>query len=159
MKVDFETLATILVFIINSVGLAALWRELEKDEIKEIKDDLGNAIKSNISNYGYVIRKRKKLSGLLISIWMILLHIINLIILIGLLLVLILGPENVFTDPIDGSLAEPLTQVERVLYWIWFGSFLLAYIIRGLVPTLDLIKLYIKSGQWLKKNEPKRKAT
>ena len=157
MKADFETIAAALAFIINGAGMAALWRILEKEETKEIRDKLSGAIKTKTSDFGYVKRLHKKLWSELIPIWLFLLHIVNLAILIGLMIILILGPERVFAPQNGATLSEPLFPFMRVLYWVWLILFLFAYIIRGFMPTLKLLKIYVKSNRWLRNNEPKRR--
>lgn len=159
MKADFGTLAAVFGFITNSAGILALWSVLQRDEIKEVKSALSSGIETKLANYGFISRQRKKLRSELFSIWLILLNLFNIIILLSLLLILILGPERIFSPQTAGAVAEPLLLWERVLYTVWFISCTLAYIIRGFMPTLQLWKLYTDSGKWLSENEPKQRPT
>jgi ABC-type Na+ efflux pump permease subunit len=157
MKADFETIAAALAFIINGAGIAALWELLERKETKETRDDLSEAIKRKISDYGYVKRLRKKLWSELLPVWLVLLHVVNLTIFIGLSIILIRGPERVFSPETAATLAEPLFPLTDVLYWVWLVLFLFAYIIRGFMPTLRLLRVQVKSSRWLRRNEPRRR--
>ena len=158
MKADFETVATFFGFILNSAGMAALWSTLEKDELKKTAAELKDVIKTKISNGEYVSKHHDDLKRKLLSPWIILLHIFNIVLLLGLLLVLIIGPEKIFRGESQEALGEPLSTWERIIYWFWFGFLVLAYIIRGLSPSMRLVNIYSKAKEWLKENAPKKKS-
>lgn len=156
MKVDFETLAAAITFIVNTAGVATLWWLLERSELNELKSDLGEAIKTNTSDIGYVKRLRRKLRWELVG-WMLLLHVVNLGIYLALLAILLLGPQMLFSPSTAGALAEPLTPWEKVIYSVWLAISGLVYVARGVAPTLGFVALCVKAGRWLRTNERKAK--
>jgi len=157
MKADFETFAAAIAFIVNGAGVATLWSLLQRNELKQIESDLSEEIKTKTADYGYVMRLRGKLRSELFSLWLFPLHFINFGILLSLVVVLAIGPENIFSTSTASSLAEPLLLWEKVLYWIWFALCTLAYVAKGFSPTSRLLSLFLEAGRWLRDNEPKKK--
>ncbi len=157
MKVDINTIGPVIGFIVNGVGVAALIALLQKDELKNLQSNLTTALGELHPDYaGYVKRHRRMLLWELLSPWTLALHLINLGIYAALLLILSVGPEKLLSSQTAGALAQPLTSLEKLLYWIWLVSSALAYVARCLVPTVGLVRLYRKAGEGVRSNGPKK---
>ncbi len=156
MKADFETIAAVLSFISNSVGIALLHFVLQQDKLKKNVSEIEESIKSKMSDYHYLKRKRKSLIRMLWNPFLYILHLLNLSILTAIVIVLIYGPIVFFGAEPSSSLSEPLTTTEERLYIIWLLGGLIGYSLKGIIPTFALFSLSFKSKKWLKTNEPSR---
>lgn len=159
MKVDFETLAAIMSFVMNAAGVATLALLLSDKELIELYEELSKTIKTRLSNYGFVLRKRQNFGKTIFSPLVILLHLFNLVIFMALYLILIIGPENIHAAIFSGTIAEPLTLLEKIIYMTVISLNLLAYLSRCFVPTIRYLALYRKTKNWLNQNEPHRSST
>jgi hypothetical protein len=159
MKADLNTLGPVIGFIVNGVGVATLAALLDRSDLKDLQVKLSNALAEVYPDFGYVKRHRRKLLWELLSPWTLALHVINLSIYTALLLILLIGPEKLFSPETAGALAQPLTGLEKLVYWIWLVLSALAYIARCFVPTIRLVKLYRKAGKGIRSNGPKKQKT
>lgn len=163
MKADFGTLEALVGLALNSAGLAALGGLLARDEVRELVKELREAISQNLGDRRptpeFVRRKREALGRQLFSVWMLLLHLLNLGILVALAAILVIGPQNVF-DPVEGELAEPLTPAQLVVYGLWLVLNLIAYLVNGVSPTRRWWRLWCEAKAWLAKHEkqPRKKS-
>lgn len=159
MKADLNTLGPVIGFIVNGVGVATLAALLASSDLKDLQAKLSNVLAEVYPDFGYVKRHRRELLWELLSPWTLALHVINLGIYVALLLILLIGPEKLFSPETAGALAQPLTGLEKLLYWLWLVLSALAYIARCFVPTIRLVKLYRKAGKWIRSNGPKKRKT
>ena len=159
MKADLNTIGPVIGFIVNGVGVATLRALLERSDLKELQGTLSAALAEVFPDHGFVKRRRRLLLWELLSPLTLALHLINLSIYVALLLILWIGPEKLFSPQTAGALAQPLTGLEKLLYWIWLVVSLLAYIATCLVPTIRLVKLYKKAGEGMRRHGPKRRNT
>ncbi|MBI2839442.1 MAG: hypothetical protein HYX75_14095 [Acidobacteria bacterium] len=150
MKVD---LITLFGLVLNSTGWAVLWALLERKEMQDLAAQLRDAIKpdwsENAPESEYVAKKLKPFSGQLFSIWMFLLHFLNVAFLATIVVVLFVGPEEIFTSA-QGEQPEPLALWQLCLSWVWFGLNLLAYMARGVGPTVNFFMLWQQAKAWLR---------
>ena len=159
MKADLNTLGPVIGFIVNGVGVVTLAALLDKSELKDLQATLSSALAELYSDYGFVKRHRRKLLWEILSPWTLALHVINLGIYAALLVVLLIGPEKLFSPETASALAQPLTGLEKLVYWIWLVVSAVAYIARGFVPTIRLVKLYRKAGKGIRSNGPRKRKT
>ncbi len=153
MKADFETVAAVVSFITDAGASGGLIAFLERADFKEVQDKVREKIASRLSDPGYVREKNKSLGRLLFSATMVVLHFINVIILVGFLVLLILGPDNLPPRLLAGTTAEPLTPWERILYTGVLVIAVAIYVFRCAAPTCQALSLYIKAKAWLKEND------
>ena len=154
MKADFSTLAVLFNLILQSAGLAALGSLLSRKGVEDLVADLRRAIGPDRGDERpdekYVARKVKALRGELFSTWMVLLHLMNLGILVAVVVVLVIGPEVVFSSA-EGELAEPLSPAQLAVYWVWFALNVIGYVVKGASPTVQWFRLAYAAKAWLKK--------
>lgn len=160
MKADFETIAAFGALFLNSAGVTALYRLLDRDDAKKAAQTLREAIKPDLTalrpDRTYVANARAAVARELYSIGVILLHVVNLAILVTLAVILWVGPDQVFSAEEEGALADPLTSPLRVAYWVWWGLNVIAYVVSGVSPTLAWFRLWRKGKAWLKNDAANR---
>ena len=162
MKADFGTIATLFGLFINSAGLGALASLLGRKETESLVGTLGQAVakdrRDERPDARYVKIKLRSLRGQLFSAWMFLLHFLNVGILVGMVVVLVIGPNEIFS-PVEGELAEALTPAQLAVYWVWFALNVIAYLVKGVSPTVQWWKLVRGAQEWLKNHEtrPRRR--
>lgn len=159
MKADFTTLSALFAFILNGAGLSALYHLLTQSDTKETVSALRGAIAKNLGDERpgpkHVRKKVEALGAELFSFWMVLLHFLNISILVALVIFLIMGPDKLFSQA-EGELAEALTPVQLVVYWTWFFLSLIAYMIKGVSPSLKWWRLWREGKAWLREEEGRR---
>ena len=157
MRDDFETLAAVISFITNSVSIASLIYILEKGGLKKIKAELETLIRSKMSDYYLLKQKYHSLIEYLKNPFLYISHLLILFVLICLVIILLRGPGVFFNPDTSSTLSKPLTQAEKIIYYIWLLGGLISYTLKGIIPTCELVLLRNQSKNWLAKNEPKIK--
>lgn len=149
---DFGTLAAIIAFILNSASVATLVNLLGKPEVSNVSGEIREEIGKANADPGFVKRRTKKLLGIILSPWIILLHLINLGIYILLGFILVVGPEKIPVQWQSGTAAEVLTPLEFLIYSLWLIISILVYFINAIIPSFRLIHLYSRAKRWLRLN-------
>jgi len=155
MKASFETLAAIIVFVMNAAGLATLIGLLNKTEIKDLAAELRPTV---MSEHGYIRRKRDKFAKMIFSPYIILFHLLNLAVLCALILALVFGPDKLLAGHSPASVAQPLTPLEEWIFLFWLIVSFLGYIVQCASPSVQNVILLIRASLWLRKNDPHRQA-
>lgn len=140
MNNNFENIAGLIAFIMNASGIGTLIALLEAKDLNKILTDLRRSFHRGVNQGDFITGKIHELKKKLIPI--LILHIVNLIIFIGIILMLILGPENVLRI-FAGSITEPSSLLDRVIYWVYIFVTLIIYIIRCVIPSIKLISFLI----------------
>ncbi len=155
MKADFESLSVVIGLLGNTALLATLVAELNGKELTQLAEglraDLGIRFGADRPTRDFIERKRSELLQKLFSWSMVALHVAYVVLLLALALVLIIGPQKIFSSA-EGELAEPLTSAEFALYWAWFAISLLIYLVSGFSPTFKLWRLSHEAKEWLDEN-------
>lgn len=150
-------IAPIIGFLVNGAGLATLYLLLADDDLKNLKTELSGAIATrHEATYDYVKNRRKRLGKELRSPLKLSFHLMNIVIYVLLIMVLLVGPERLFSKIGMPSLAIPLTGTITILLVSWLVISGLAYLARAVAPTLRLISLFRQAGQWMSENSPKK---
>ena len=150
---DFGTLSAIIAFVLNSASVATLVNLLGKSDISSLSSEIKGEIGKANADPGFIKRRAKKLLGIVLSPWVILLHLINLGIYIVLGIVLGVGPENLPTWLQSGTALEALTPLEFLIYSLWLFISVIVYFINAILPSFRLIRLYVEARRWLKINK------
>jgi len=157
MQAKMDAIAPIIGFLVNGAGLATLYFLLESADLNKLKSELSQGIAAkHTATYDYIKDRREKLGKELRSTLKLSFHLINLIIYATLILVLLVGPERLFSKIGIPSLAIPLTGTKIILLVSWLVISGLVYLARAVKPTVQLISLFRKAGQWMRENPPKK---
>ena len=140
MENNFTNLASVIAFIMNASGVGTLFALLEAEDLNKIQTDLRKSFQRGVNQGDFVVGKIDELKKKLIPI--LLLLVVNLIIFIGIILMLILIPKNM-PKIFKGSITEPSSQLDRIIYWAYISVALLIYIIRCVIPSKKIMSFLI----------------
>lgn len=149
----FQTIAFVISFVTNGVGITSLKFILDNDELKNLKAELEGQIKIKFAEPNYVKKKYKQLIKQLWNPFIYMLHLLNIAILTCLVIILIYGPQSIFGSDPSSTLSEPLTRTDKVLYFIWLIGGLITYALIGVLPFCNLFILKNKTKKWIKIND------
>lgn len=148
---DFKDIGVVIGLLGGSAGVA-VFKDLFASPRERAKE-LANALDSPLTiGKSWVSDQRKRIFKALCSPLRLFLSILYFLILVCFLILLLIGPQNVLASASWGSLAEPLTKGEFVLYAIMHIQLSAVYIWLVVLPAYRGWSVIIRATYWLWKN-------
>jgi hypothetical protein len=151
---DFKTLSAVTTTVLGTSVLLGF------KEFFETPGTLAAVLIEGLKNVPgpgrvWVQNRRREILKSLFSLWRLLLSAFFLLLIIGVCVVVVVGPERIL-DATWGPLAEPLSMPERILYVVLLVPTAAAYIWRVALPYWKAWKAVFLATLWLRRERRKR---
>ena len=147
---DFSAIHVIIPALITAPQ--GLWAAVY--DPKEATAEIGSLLKGGKFTQLALLRSRRDaLRGKLLGPIYLVTHLVNIVGLIVIIAMVILGPPTLLNAADAGTLAEPLSDTERRIYWFALVVNVVVYIARGWSPMLKGWSVVIKASRRLGESE------
>lgn len=147
---DFKTVAVVIGAVLSPSVIFAFKELFEKpnEHATKVLNALRNPLPPGLV---WMRNRRKDLLKSLLFVPRLALSFFFLSLTVGVGVLLVAGPETVLDPGRWGTLAEPLTSGERLLYWILLVPTIAAYIWKVCVPVYNGWNAVVRATCWIRK--------